>query len=323
MKWFRHRTGLAILLLPLAFLYWLLITLRRWLYQQGFLSKTKVSVPVIVVGNINVGGTGKTPTVIALCHWLQELGYAPGVVSRGYKGKAPQYPLSINEETNPSWCGDEPLLIRKKTQCPVVVDPNRVAAAQYLIKHEACNVIISDDGLQHYALERDVEIALVPAKRDFGNGWLLPAGPLREPISRLDTVDYILTKGESVAEEHSLKLQVSCLYQLTTDKQGELFDWQKLKVHAVAGIAKPQEFFDLLRSYKLTVIEHPFPDHYAYQASDCDFNKEGYPIVMTEKDAVKCKTFADDYFFAVGIELSIPKVVLDGIRSRLSGFVYE
>lgn len=318
MTWFKRCSLIAVLCLPLAGLYAIVTYCRRYGYAKGWFTRTKLPVPVIVVGNITVGGTGKTPTVIALCRWLQQIGYCPGIVSRGYKGQADEYPLSVTEVTDPKQCGDEPLLIHKKTQVPVVVDPNRVRAAQHLLEYEHCDIVVSDDGMQHYALDRDIEIALIPGHDNFGNGWLLPAGPLREPVSRLETVDYVMTKGQAGMGQYQLKIQAKRFYHLQSDTEVELFDWQRRQVNAVAGIANPKEFFDLLRLHHLKVIEHPFPDHHHYQSKDLDFGDK-LPIIMTEKDAVKCQGFANEQVYVLGIDLELPPVMLDDLKGRIVG----
>lgn len=322
MTWFRRRSLVAILCLPLAGLYAIIVFCRRYCYEKHWFNCTKLPVPVIVVGNITVGGTGKTPTVIALCRWLQQMGYCPGIVSRGYKGKAEKYPLSITQSTDPRQCGDEPLLIHKKTQVPVVVDPNRVCAAQHLLKYEHCDIIVSDDGLQHYAMGRDIEIVLTPGHDNFGNGWFLPAGPLRESVSRLEQVDYVMTKGQPDVGQYPLTIQAKSFYQLQSNMSVELFDWQRREVHAVAGIAHPKEFFDLLRSHHLKVIEHPFPDHHHYEPKDVDF-ADKLPIIMTEKDAVKCQAFANEKMYVLSIDVELPPVMLDDLKSRIIGMKHE
>ncbi|MDF2868209.1 MAG: lipid-A-disaccharide kinase, partial [Gammaproteobacteria bacterium] len=203
--WYGHNK-LVYLLLPFSWLYRLIIALRRYGYKKDIFKSFTASVPVIVVGNITVGGTGKTPLVVALAHFLKQQGYKPGIVSRGYGGQAESYPKFVNANSNPLQVGDEPLLIAKNTHCPVVVDPKRVRAVQTLLYRFACDIVISNDGLQHYALARTIEIAVIDGARRFGNAHCLPAGPLREPITRLRTIDFIVCNGKTQADEYVMNL---------------------------------------------------------------------------------------------------------------------
>lgn len=317
MRWFATRGVIACLLWPLSCLYGLLLAARRYLYQQNILKRPFFSVPIIVVGNITVGGTGKTPTVIALCQWLKAQGYQPGVVSRGYKGQAQHYPLSVTTAVDPILCGDEPWLIHQHTQCPVVVDPKRVRAVAWLLQHTSCDVVVSDDGLQHYGLRRTFEIALVNQRVGFGNGWLLPAGPLREPLSRLKTVDMVLHKSPQPHDPQGLMFQIQSLYRLQDHASEDLASWQGRKVHAVAGISVPQQFFDDLTQLGLTVIPHPFPDHYVFKASDFCF-KENYPIIMTEKDATKCRNFVKEDWYVAALTVTLPTLLLENLHQVLT-----
>jgi tetraacyldisaccharide 4'-kinase len=284
----------------------MIIGTRSLLYKKNIFTKTKVAVPVIVVGNISLGGTGKTPLVIALVEWLRAQGFKPGVISRGYGGKADYYPCAVTENTSPHNVGDEPLLIYLRTQCPVVVDPKRVRGAQYLLAQYACDVVISDDGLQHYALARDIEIAVIDGVRRFGNGFCLPAGPLREPITRLKTVDFIVSNGLAKAGEISLQIKADLFHNLATQQVVTANHFASKKIHAIAGIGHPERFFALLRAWGLIVIEHPFPDHYAFKAGDLVFTDD-YPILITEKDAVKCRSFATDNMWYVPVSAELPE----------------
>ncbi|MBA3582379.1 MAG: lipid A export permease/ATP-binding protein MsbA [Gammaproteobacteria bacterium] len=285
--WYGHHP-LAQLLAPLGYVFGLLATTRRLMYRWGMLKRKKMPVPVIVIGNITVGGTGKTPLVIWMALHLQKLGYRPGIVSRGYKGKAKEWPLLVTENTDPRLCGDEPLLVVKRTQCPVVIAPSRPAAAQALLEWTDCDIIISDDGLQHYALERDIEIVVADGARGFGNGLLLPAGPMRETKTRLQAVDYVIVNGARLPGAYSMRVKGDMLINLADiNQQRPLQTLHGLTVHAVAAIGNPERFFDLLRRQGLEVIEHRFMDHHSFSATNLRFNND-FPVVMTEKDAVKC-----------------------------------
>lgn len=297
-SWYRP-TALRWLLSPLSGLYRLITYLRRFAYQQGWFKSHQLSVPVIIVGNITVGGSGKTPLVIALAETLKQAGLKPGIISRGYGGNSPHYPLLITTETDTRHSGDEPKLIALRTGCPVVIDPNRPQAGQFLLENHPCDILIADDGLQHYALQREIEIAVVDGKRGFGNGFCLPAGPLREPRSRLNQVHFIVWQGgaENITP-YTFELVLKAARQLTTGTLLPLSQWSGKTVHAVAGIGHPQRFFEQLRQHSITVIEHAFADHHVYSAADLQFT-ENYPILMTEKDAVKCQLFASPKYWAV------------------------
>ncbi len=295
-------------LAPLSYLFCFLTSLRRFFYRLGLLKSSSTQVPLIVVGNIYVGGNGKTPFVIWLIEQLKKAGYTPAVVSRGY-GAAEDagYPWPRQADLNQAAAlfGDEPFLIHKLTQCPVFIDPNRNRAVEAIKQKTHCDIIVSDDGLQHYAMSRFIEINITDAKRLYGNGLCLPAGPLRERESRLKSVDYIIynrsrgqlspsfktKKTTQMLENKSffMDYDFSALKHLSNpaSQAMTLSDLKGKIVHAVAGIGNPAQFFKVLKDHGLKVIEHPFADHYNYKKEDLTFD-EPYPIVMTEKDAVKC-----------------------------------
>jgi tetraacyldisaccharide 4'-kinase len=254
------------------------------------------------VGNLTVGGTGKTPLVIWLCAQLRAWGFHPGVVARGYGGNSPEWPCAVSPQSDPREVGDEPVVIFTATGCPVSVGPDRVHAARALLRTGSVNVIVSDDGLQHYRLARDIEICVVDAARRFGNGRCLPAGPLREPVSRLATVDMTIFNGEPQANALHMQVHAANLRNLATGAQISLAELPRDQtVHAVAGIGNPARFFDLLRNEGLTIIEHPFPDHHVFDAADLDFGDMQAPVLMTAKDAVKCRAFAQPWHWALDV----------------------
>jgi len=289
------QNGIAWLLSPVSLLYCVVVRIRRFLYQHQIVASAKLSRPVIIVGNISVGGTGKTPLLIALCELLKSKGINPGVTSRGYRsslGSGMVHQVSISDTAQE--VGDEPYLIMHRSKCPVVISDDRSAAGRYLIENNACDVILSDDGLQHYKLQRDLEIAVVDADRGFGNGFCIPAGPLREPLSRLDTVDQVimhLTDTDRFENENQsgFVLRFSAPLDINNGAETTLENLKREPVHAVAGIGHPQRFFQQLRANGFEIIEHAFADHHAYSNSDLHFN-DSKAIIMTEKDAVKCKT---------------------------------
>ncbi|WP_262965853.1 tetraacyldisaccharide 4'-kinase [Methylobacter psychrophilus] len=268
------------------------VRFRRFLYRLGILKTFTLPVPVIVVGNITVGGTGKTPLVIWLAQFLKDSGFKPGIISRGYGGQAQSWPQTVTAGSDARQVGDEALLIATQTGCPMAVGPLRVEAAKMLLSQADCNVILSDDGLQHYALNRTIEIAVIDGERRFGNGHCLPAGPLREPIERLQRVDFVIVNGEKYEDhEFSMQLVGQTLVNVVTGEQKPLPEFNAVECHALAGIGNPERFFKQLEVAGLICTTHSFPDHYPFQRHDIDFG-DNKPVLMTEKDAVKCTEFA-------------------------------
>lgn len=262
--------------------------------RQRAAAQRRLPVPVVVVGNLSVGGTGKTPCVEAVVDCLRAHGHRPGVLARGYRARGP-FPRLVRADDDPARCGDEPVLMAASFAgaVPVAVAPDRYLAGRLLLdEHPQVDVLVCDDGLQHVQLARDMEFCVVDGRRGFGNAHLLPAGPLREPLSRLKTVDLVLVNGADPAGFRADALRFDLfgerLLPLTGGQAQALASWQGRAVHAVAGIGDPSRYFSVLRSAGLHVHEHPFPDHHAYRARDLDFG-DGLPVLMTEKDAVKCR----------------------------------
>jgi len=289
---------------PLSGLYRLAVEIRLLCFRLGLKPVTTLPVPVIVVGNLSVGGTGKTPVVIWLAAELQARGYRVGIVSRGYGGKSEEWPQRVEASSDPALVGDEPVLLARATRCPVVVDPDRVAGAQALLAAEAVDVLLSDDGLQHYALDRTMEIAVVDGERALGNGFCLPAGPLREPRSRMDRVDAVVVNGGSWGHAGVFRAApvAQRVYQATGSAQKQLSEFANTPVHAVAGIGNPQRFFDLLEDADIDVMPHPLPDHAELTIAELTF-EDADPVLITEKDLVKCQSFAHDNVWCVPIKL--------------------
>lgn len=304
------------LLWPLSVLYGLVSGIRRLFYRTGLLTSKRFPVPVIVVGNITVGGTGKTPLTLALIDYLRAHGYRPGVVSRGY-GARTRYPCLLDAGCTAAMVGDEPLAIFRRTSVPVVVDPVRVRAVDFLLQHADCNIVLCDDGLQHYALHRDIEIVVIDGVRGLGNRLLLPAGPLRERPSRLDAADFVVVNGDGalVKEGFPMRLQPQAWQPLCPDAAGSAPE-PGSRVHAVAGIGNPQRFFSQLQEEGFDVVPHPFADHHAYRPEDFRFS-ESLPVVMTEKDAVKCAGFAAENWWYVPVQAELPQAFLEGLLQRL------
>jgi len=294
---------------PLALLYGAVAGSRRYIYEKRP-RRPRMASPVIVVGNLSVGGTGKTPLVCWLAARLTERGLKPGIVTRGYGGSAVGVRL-IRPFDDAAVAGDEPILLVRRSGLPVAAGRDRPAAAQLLID-AGCNVVVSDDGLQHYALARDCEIVVIDGSRRFGNGWLLPAGPLREKPARLATADAVVVNGggEALDGAFTMRLEARRARGLVGGAVKELSEFAGSTVHAIAGIGNPGRFFNMLRSYGIEVIAHPKPDHARLQTADIEFDDE-YPVLMTEKDAVKCAGIAGPRHWYVPVTASF-----DDLESR-------
>jgi tetraacyldisaccharide 4'-kinase len=305
------RNPAAAALLPISLLFAAVAGLRRTLYARGWLRRTRLPVPVIVVGNITVGGTGKTPLVLALVRLLQEHGYRPGIVTRGYGGTA-RGPEAISENSDPARCGDEAVLLAMRSGAPVWIGRDRSAAARALLAADpGCNIIVSDDGLQHYGLQRDIELAVVDASRGYGNGWLLPAGPLREPVARLEEIDAIVVNGTgSIAlpagiASYRMSLAGDTFYALARPAQRVSAEhFRSRSLHAIAGIGHPERFFAHLEALGLSFRGHAFPDHHAYRPEDLRIDGAD-AILMTEKDAVKCRSFTTERCWVLPVDAAI------------------
>jgi tetraacyldisaccharide 4'-kinase len=300
-------TPLSILLFPVSLLFRAVVAARRAAYVAGVLRATRLAVPVIVVGNVTVGGTGKTPLVLWLAKFLRENGMRPGIVSRGYGARSGRA-RAVTPDADAGEVGDEPLLLAQRSGCPVWIGADRAAAATSLLEtHRSCDVIVSDDGLQHYALARDFEIAVVDSARGLGNGLMLPAGPLREPPSRLREVDAVVINRSPRETQGSIPGIVMTLEGsrfrnlLDPDHVAGPSHFQRLRVHAVAGIGNPARFFAHLEALGLAFRAHAFADHHRYTAADLAFD-DCDAVVMTEKDAVKCAPFANETHWALRVD---------------------
>ena len=307
-QWYRERPRPS-LLQPLSWLFGAVVGVRRRAYSAGWLRSVRVARPVVVVGNLTVGGTGKTPLTIWLARELSARGLKVGIVSRGYGGSAGREPRLVEPASSWQELGDEPLILSRRTGCPTMVSADRVAAARALIAR-GVEVILADDGLQHLRLERDCEIVVIDGARGFGNGRLLPAGPLREPLPRLRRADVLIVNGApahrslDVALEGcsaiGMRLTAGAAERLDGAQTQPLAAFQGQRVHAVAGIGNPQRFFATLRAERIEVIAHPFPDHHPFTARNLEFG-DALPVLMTEKDAVKCTGFTDPRLWYVPV----------------------
>ena len=310
---------------PLSLIFGIFSTFRRCYYQNS--RKTYTSkYPLIVIGNIAAGGTGKTPLVIYLAQQLREKGFSPGIVSRGYGSKAASYPFAVTPQTNFREAGEEPLMMARHTQCPVIIDPDRVAAVKMLETRYPCDIIISDDGMQHYRLNRTLEIAVIDGQRGFGNGLLIPAGPLRETPERLDQVDIIVCNGDSThilpINNYLMTLETTQLVHLINNKALDVRDpsLQEIKakkVHALAGIGNPERFFISLCNCGFDIIRHIFRDHHFYSKQDITF-KDGLDVVMTEKDAIKCREIASNSHWFLKVAARLPAEFMDDVIAKIS-----
>lgn len=310
---------------PFSWLLALIVAIRRTAYQQGYLPQTDLSVPVIVVGNIQVGGTGKTPFVLYLAHALQAAGWHPVIISRGYPLQI-HPPMQVRAEHQASQVGDEPCLLAKRSGVPVWVGRQKLACAQAALQaHPNCRVILSDDGLQHYALARDIECVVIDAMRGWGNQTLLPAGPLREPLSRLKQSQALILHGTfnlpslpANIPQFSMQLQPNSQVYSIDDPKNTLSiqDLQDKKIAAVAGIGHPERFFNTLRQLGLHCNEYAFPDHHAFSAND--LNIEAEIILVTEKDAVKCQGLNRGKIYALAVDALIHPNLLDWLIPQLT-----
>ncbi len=331
--WHR-KSGWSQLLLPGACLFQTVASLRKRSLQKRYQGKAW-RVPVVVIGNINVGGTGKTPLIIALTQLLTVNGFKPGIVSRGYGGKAGPRPMSVMPDSDVEQCGDEALLIARRTNCPVVVCTDRRAAVETLLEQNQLDVIFSDDGLQHYRMHRDMEIVVIDRQRGLGNGHCLPAGPLREPPARLNSVDGIVINGEPdqrinaltyqlplQVPTFSMRLEASHFVNLSSGEKVSVAQWTQGQapgqlVHAVAGIGNPGRFRDTLTALGLQPRLHSFPDHHSFTSGDLNF-QDDWPLIMTAKDAVKCESISSKNYWYLDVEAIVPPELIELIQGLLS-----
>lgn len=316
-NWYGDRRA-SLALLPLSVLYRIVSGLRRRWYAAGWLASGRPSCRVVVIGNLTAGGTGKTPLVVYLAERLVAAGRRPGVVSRGYGGRAGSSPMTVDAGSDPLVAGDEPVLIARRTGVPVVVCRDRVAGAGALAA-AGVDIVLCDDGLQHYALRRDVEVAVVDGRRGLGNGRLLPAGPLREPASRLETVDLVVRNGGRPAPGETLMtLSGSTVVNLADGRRRPLAGLAGERWHAVAGIGDPERFFAALEAAGVRIERHPLPDHARLSPERLDFDDER-PLLMTEKDAVKCAAFASDRYWYLPVDATFQQADAERLLAVVLG----
>ncbi len=317
--WYAGHAGL-VALWPLERLYRSVVQRKRRQFLSGKLDSYRASVPVIIVGNITVGGTGKTPLILWLIEYCRARGLRVGVVSRGYGGEPPEWPWRVRATDDPSVAGDEPVLLVQRSGVPMAIDPQRPRAIQLLLEQEKLDLILSDDGLQHYQLQRDLELVLIDESRGLGNGRCLPAGPLREPVGRLGEVDAVLFNGAVADKEqgYAMQLRPTALVHVASGESVSLEHFPAGQtVHAVAGIGNPQRFFRTLRELGWQPQEHPFADHAQFVAEDLRFGDD-LPVLMTEKDAVKCRTIAPDNAWYLKVDAQPSAAFVDWLNACMT-----
>ena len=310
----RDKNPVSIGLLPLSYLYRFLMLLRRALFQAGIFKSHRTKCPVIIIGNISSGGNGKTPFTIWLVEWLKTQGFRPGVIIRGYKGTAADWPILIDTSLSVTDVGDEAWLLSSRIDAPVVAGPDRYADCLKLLAETDCNIIISDDGLQHLALRRDFEIVLTPETVYSGNGFCLPAGPMREPLGRLKTVDLVVNTSGPQSDTSIMIREFRNLHTSQTVKTVSTFTDKR--VLAICGIANPDRFFCTLTEQGLAFDRHVFPDHYNFSSTDLP-TEEYDIIIMTEKDAVKCAGDTNPKYWCVTVDLYPSVALTDTLKTKL------
>lgn len=303
--WYGKRP-LSMLLLPLGWIYRLVAVCRKLIYSVGLLTVHKVGAPVVVVGNLTAGGTGKTPLIIWLAQYLRSRGYSPGIISRGYGGREKRRVKRVRPDSDPALVGDEPVLLAQRTGCPVAVSPNRVKAAEEILRQTGCDILLCDDGLQHAALGRDVEIVVIDGDRRFGNRFHIPAGPLRESPDRLNTVDLVVANARAGRNEFLMEYISLPARSLDNRRERALSSFKGQTVHAVAAIGNPDRFFSMLQQNGIGITPRAFPDHYVFKRSDLEFDDDS-AVVMTEKDAVKCRRYQLENAWYIPIDAKLPE----------------
>ncbi len=316
--WYRRNHPVSLLLAPFGWLYCLVMKGRRIAYQLRLRRSVRLDVPVVVVGNVVAGGTGKTPLVAWLAQFLKSNGFKPAIVCHGYGGIARDWPQQVRTDSDPIVVGDESVLLARRSGCPVAAGRDRVATASALLAHVECDVLICDDGLQHLRLQRDLEIVVIDGVRRHGNGRCLPAGPLREGLSRLASVDLVVANDGAARGEYEMKLKTGPITSLSDSSEHYTLDNLKgTAVHALCGIGHPERFFKLLETNGAIVNRHAFPDHHAFTAADISFDADDLPVLMTEKDAIKCARFASDRHWFIPVEANPHHLFADRVLKLL------
>jgi tetraacyldisaccharide 4'-kinase len=309
------------LLVPFACFYGAVVRARKMAYESGVLNVFRARVPVLVVGNVSVGGTGKTPLTIWLASKLTDFGFKPGIVCGGYHGRAKSWPQQVRADSDNYVVGDEAIILAANTSVPVVAGPDRGQSVKALLEKHDVDIVLCDDGMQHYALARDIEIAVINGVRRLGNGKLLPAGPLRESGKRLAEVDMIVCNGIPARGEFAMKYKADELRKVgDTELTFPVKEFGEKHIHAVAGIGNPESFFSLLESLGFLLDRHVFPDHHSFEEEDIEFG-DNKPILMTEKDAVKCTRLKNENMWYLPLNIELSSAFEDRLKSILKGLL--
>ncbi len=318
-KFWYSRSWLTLLVWPLQLPLLLLVLLKRLAYRYNLLASNRFNKPVLVVGNLSVGGTGKTPFIASLVKHFSQQGVSVGIVSRGYKSTVSSFPHQVSDQDNATTVGDEAFMQYKNLKVPIVISPARSNAVDYLLKNNQVDLIISDDGLQHYQMGRAIEVVLFDGARQFGNKMILPFGPLREPLGRLKSVDFVIQNGNQPTEftHDKSTLVETALVNLKSGESKPLEFLASQEVVAVAGIGNPQRFFDSLSKFAKINSTSVFPDHHKFSLADFNHIHEDKVVVMTEKDAVKCTTFAKKNWYYLSVSMDIPTSLLQRINKKI------
>lgn len=316
--WYQAPRYAALPLLGLTPLYALGAGWMRWCQKQLYYP---VSKPVVVAGNLTLGGTGKTPLVIALSEQFKRRGYKPGIICRAYRGANRLPPQVVELNADPAKVGDEAVLLGRRADCPVVVAADRQAALHHILYYDkSLDLVIADDGLQNYLIPHDLKIIVIDGARRFGNGFLLPAGPLREPLRRLSDADFRVANGQARTGEFEMKLQPTALVNCASHQRIPPLQWQEREVHACAGIGNPERFFKALDDCGMAVQRHVFPDHHSFSPEDLRF-PDNRAVVITEKDAVKCRGFADNNVWCLEVQAEVGDDFYDAFFERFEGII--
>lgn len=316
--WYSKFNIFSLILLPFSLLYFLVTKSKLYLYEHQFLKRYKSTVPTVIIGNITAGGTGKTPFVIWLANHLLNKGKKVGIISSGYKASL-EIPTLVTGSSNPSLVGDEAVLIAKKTNCEVVSCGNRVEATKFITKTRFFDILIHDDGMQHYKLARDYEVVLINNKKLFGNGLLLPAGPLRELKSKLDTVDIVAYTNNNT-KPYSISSISNFVVNLVSNESKNIIDFSNNKVHLVSGIASIDSIIENLEHNKIQYVSHKYDDHYEFNGSEVIFD-DNYPVFITEKDCVKLSGINNKNIWVIDHKIELSELLIKKLDNDLSNLL--
>ena len=312
--WYSKFNIFSLILIPFSLLYFLVTKFRRYLYEHQYVKRYKSAIPSVIIGNITVGGTGKTPFVIWLANHLSNKGKKVGVISSGYKASL-KVPTLVTRSSNPTLVGDEAVLIAKKTNCEVVSCGNRVEATKFITKKRVFDILLHDDGIQHYKLDRDYEIILINNKKLLGNGLLLPAGPLRESKSRLDTVNIVVYTNNNT-EPYSISSINNTIVNLASNESKNIIDFSSNIVHLVSGIASIDAIIENLKNNRIQYISHKYDDHHVFNGSEVNFD-DNHPVFITQKDYVKLSGINNKNIWVIDHEIELSELLIKKLDNDL------